>query len=209
MTPGSIRPVLRNFCGKCAIADASGLPRLRVCSRLRLDASSSQALSSLNPRLLKAPLLRKRSRPGVSERTCHLTPVFVSRELKRALPRAARTPPSDVRAGVTFCTVCVGSEPPFHLTRRGWGEFPVRIQIHFKDPRNKRIDIIHQLKVRQTVADGNDGHNCVITALLSRYYSVITLLLHCNNPFVCFCPRPTAGPNVHWAADTGSRNCKF
>lgn len=39
------------------------------------------------------------------------------------------------------------SEPPFHLTRRGWGEFPVRIQIHFKDPRNKRIDIIHQLKV--------------------------------------------------------------
>uniref|UniRef100_A0A8C8CAY7 YEATS domain-containing protein 2 n=1 Tax=Oncorhynchus tshawytscha TaxID=74940 RepID=A0A8C8CAY7_ONCTS len=39
------------------------------------------------------------------------------------------------------------SEPPFHLTRRGWGEFPVRIQIHFKDPRNKRIDIIHHLKV--------------------------------------------------------------
>ena len=42
----------------------------------------------------------------------------------------------------------VRSEPPFHLTRRGWGEFPVRIQIHFKDTRNKRIDIIHQLKVR-------------------------------------------------------------
>lgn len=44
--------------------------------------------------------------------------------------------------------MCLLSEPPFHLTRRGWGEFPVRIQIHFKDPRNKRIDIIHQLKVR-------------------------------------------------------------
>lgn len=44
--------------------------------------------------------------------------------------------------------MCVPSEPPFHLTRRGWGEFPVRIQIHFKDTRNKRIDIIHQLKVR-------------------------------------------------------------
>lgn len=44
--------------------------------------------------------------------------------------------------------MCVPSEPPFHLTRRGWGEFPVRIQIHFKDARNKRIDIIHQLKVR-------------------------------------------------------------
>uniref|UniRef100_A0A8C2KB35 YEATS domain-containing protein 2 n=1 Tax=Cyprinus carpio TaxID=7962 RepID=A0A8C2KB35_CYPCA len=39
------------------------------------------------------------------------------------------------------------SEPPFHLTRRGWGEFPVRVQIHFKDQRNKRIDIIHHLKV--------------------------------------------------------------
>lgn len=42
------------------------------------------------------------------------------------------------------------SEHPFHLTRRGWGEFPVRIQIHFKDPRNKRIDIIHQLKLDRT-----------------------------------------------------------
>ncbi|TNN67775.1 YEATS domain-containing protein 2 [Liparis tanakae] len=42
------------------------------------------------------------------------------------------------------------SEPPFHLTRRGWGEFPVRIQIHFKDTRNKRIDIIHQLKLDRT-----------------------------------------------------------
>uniref|UniRef100_H3C783 YEATS domain-containing protein 2 n=1 Tax=Tetraodon nigroviridis TaxID=99883 RepID=H3C783_TETNG len=42
------------------------------------------------------------------------------------------------------------SEPPFHLTRRGWGEFPVRIQIHFKDPRNKRVDIIHQLKLDRT-----------------------------------------------------------
>ncbi|XP_051778833.1 YEATS domain-containing protein 2 isoform X2 [Erpetoichthys calabaricus] len=42
------------------------------------------------------------------------------------------------------------SEPPFHLTRRGWGEFPVRVQIHFKDPRNKRIDIIHHLKLDRT-----------------------------------------------------------
>uniref|UniRef100_A0ACB8FA45 YEATS domain-containing protein 2 n=2 Tax=Sphaerodactylus townsendi TaxID=933632 RepID=A0ACB8FA45_9SAUR len=41
-------------------------------------------------------------------------------------------------------------EPPFHLTRRGWGEFPVRVQIHFKDIRNKRIDIIHHLKLDRT-----------------------------------------------------------
>ncbi|KAE8604635.1 hypothetical protein XENTR_v10014767 [Xenopus tropicalis] len=42
------------------------------------------------------------------------------------------------------------SEPPFHLTRRGWGEFPVRVQIHFKDSQNKRIDIIHNLKLDRT-----------------------------------------------------------
>ncbi|XP_052092646.1 YEATS domain-containing protein 2-like [Mytilus californianus] len=42
------------------------------------------------------------------------------------------------------------SQPPFHLTRRGWGEFPVRVQLHFKDQRNKRVDIIHQLKLDRT-----------------------------------------------------------
>ncbi|XP_060074938.1 YEATS domain-containing protein 2-like [Ylistrum balloti] len=42
------------------------------------------------------------------------------------------------------------SHPPFHLTRRGWGEFPVRVQLHFKDTRNKRLDIIHQLKLDRT-----------------------------------------------------------
>ncbi|PIO31548.1 hypothetical protein AB205_0072630 [Aquarana catesbeiana] len=44
----------------------------------------------------------------------------------------------------------VSREPPFHLTRRGWGEFPVRVQIHFKDSQNKRIDIIHNLKLDKT-----------------------------------------------------------
>ncbi|PVD36023.1 hypothetical protein C0Q70_02993 [Pomacea canaliculata] len=39
------------------------------------------------------------------------------------------------------------SSPPFHLTRRGWGEFPVRVQLHFWDERNKRVDIIHNLKL--------------------------------------------------------------
>ena len=41
-------------------------------------------------------------------------------------------------------------KPPFHLTRRGWGEFPVRVQLHFVDPRNKRVDIIHELKLDRT-----------------------------------------------------------
>ena len=42
------------------------------------------------------------------------------------------------------------NKPPFHLTRRGWGEFPVRVQLHFVDPRNKRVDIIHELKLDKT-----------------------------------------------------------
>ncbi|RKO84994.1 yeats family-domain-containing protein [Blyttiomyces helicus] len=39
------------------------------------------------------------------------------------------------------------NDPPFHLTRYGWGEFPVRLQVHFVDPRNKPIDIIYILKL--------------------------------------------------------------
>ena len=42
------------------------------------------------------------------------------------------------------------NKPPFHLTRRGWGEFPVRVQLHFVDPRNKRADIFHELKLDRT-----------------------------------------------------------
>jgi len=42
------------------------------------------------------------------------------------------------------------NKPPFHLTRRGWGEFPVRVQLHFIDPRNKRVDVIHELKLDRT-----------------------------------------------------------
>ena len=42
------------------------------------------------------------------------------------------------------------NKPPFHLTRRGWGEFPIRAQLHFVDSRNKRVDIIHELKLDRT-----------------------------------------------------------
>ncbi|XP_022793351.1 YEATS domain-containing protein 2-like [Stylophora pistillata] len=42
------------------------------------------------------------------------------------------------------------NKPPFHLTRRGWGEFTVRVQLHFVDPRNKRADIFHELKLDRT-----------------------------------------------------------
>ncbi|KAL0268369.1 UNVERIFIED_CONTAM: hypothetical protein PYX00_010341 [Menopon gallinae] len=39
---------------------------------------------------------------------------------------------------------------PFHLTRRGWGEFPIRVQLHFHHPLNKPVDIIHHLKLDMT-----------------------------------------------------------
>ena len=42
------------------------------------------------------------------------------------------------------------NSPPFQLTRRGWGEFPIRVQLHFRDIRNKRFDIIHNLKLDKT-----------------------------------------------------------
>ncbi len=40
------------------------------------------------------------------------------------------------------------SQPPFHLSRRGWGEFKARVQIHFKhDP---PVDVLHQLTLDRT-----------------------------------------------------------
>ncbi|VEN45947.1 unnamed protein product [Callosobruchus maculatus] len=39
------------------------------------------------------------------------------------------------------------NESPFHLSRRGWGEFPLRVQIFFKNSLNKPVDIVHNLKL--------------------------------------------------------------
>ncbi|OCT81054.1 YEATS domain containing 2 L homeolog isoform X1 [Xenopus laevis] len=62
------------------------------------------------------------------------------------------------------------SEPPFHLTRRGWGEFPVRVQIHFKDSQNKRIDIIHNLKLDRTYTGlQNLGAETVVEVEIYRH----------------------------------------
>ncbi|XP_066247626.1 uncharacterized protein D12 [Euwallacea similis] len=45
------------------------------------------------------------------------------------------------------------SQPPFHLSRRGWGEFPLRVKIYFKAPMNKPVDVIHQLKLDNTFTE--------------------------------------------------------
>ena len=39
---------------------------------------------------------------------------------------------------------------PFHLTRLGWGEFPIRIQLEFHNKANKPVDIIHNLVLDRT-----------------------------------------------------------
>ncbi|XP_073984796.1 uncharacterized protein isoform X2 [Rhodnius prolixus] len=36
---------------------------------------------------------------------------------------------------------------PFKLTRRGWGEFPLRVQLHFINTLDKPVDVIHLLKL--------------------------------------------------------------
>lgn len=87
--------------------------------------------------------------------------------------------------------VFVLSEPPFHLTRRGWGEFPVRIQIHFKDTRNKRIDIIHQLKVRTLHRQLASFPPQTWTRVLSKasidLLNVILRVLQPHNGFIAVC----------------------
>ncbi len=40
--------------------------------------------------------------------------------------------------------------PPFHLTRHGWGEFPIRVQLEFRDCVNKPVDILHNLVLDRT-----------------------------------------------------------
>jgi transcription initiation factor IIF auxiliary subunit len=41
------------------------------------------------------------------------------------------------------------TKPPFAITRYGWGEFPVRVQLHFWDRRNPPKDFIHELSFRR------------------------------------------------------------
>ncbi|OQR92081.1 hypothetical protein ACHHYP_04112 [Achlya hypogyna] len=41
--------------------------------------------------------------------------------------------------------VRVLTEPPYEVSEYGWGEFETKIQIHFQDPDEKPVDIIHML----------------------------------------------------------------
>lgn len=39
------------------------------------------------------------------------------------------------------------TEPPFKLTRRGWGEFPLKARFHFKNSLDLPVDVMHVLKL--------------------------------------------------------------
>ncbi|KAH9246754.1 hypothetical protein BASA81_015674 [Batrachochytrium salamandrivorans] len=61
--------------------------------------------------------------------------------------------------------------PPFELSRLGWGECPVRLQIYFWDPINKPINIIHMLNVRRNFDLQNKGrfHTSLDTVADSKF----------------------------------------
>ncbi|XP_014245651.1 YEATS domain-containing protein 2 isoform X2 [Cimex lectularius] len=37
--------------------------------------------------------------------------------------------------------------PPFKLTRRGWGEFPLRVRLYFANELDKSLDVVHHIKL--------------------------------------------------------------
>ena len=41
----------------------------------------------------------------------------------------------------------VFEEPPFEVSETGWGEFEVNIRIHFHDPAEQPVDLVHMLKL--------------------------------------------------------------
>ncbi|KAG8282729.1 YEATS domain-containing protein 2 [Homalodisca vitripennis] len=45
--------------------------------------------------------------------------------------------------------------PPFTLNRRGWGEFPLRVELSFKNNLNKPADIIHNINLNGSIS----GHH--------------------------------------------------
>ncbi|XP_046423590.1 YEATS domain-containing protein 2 [Neodiprion fabricii] len=64
------------------------------------------------------------------------------------------------------------TSPPFHLSRRGWGEFPLRVQLHFKNALNKPMDVIHYLKLDRTYTG--------LQTLGSE--TVVNIWIHTTNP---------------------------
>ncbi|CAN0063526.1 unnamed protein product [Scytosiphon promiscuus] len=46
------------------------------------------------------------------------------------------------------------TSPPFEVTEMGWGEFEAKMTMHFKDPSEKPVDVLHQLRLYHDPATG-------------------------------------------------------
>ena len=47
-------------------------------------------------------------------------------------------------------------EHPFTIERPAWGEFPIKIQLHFFDERNKPVDLVHMLSIYTSISSKYD-----------------------------------------------------
>ena len=82
------------------------------------------------------------------------------------------------------------TRPPFQVTRRGWGEFPIRVQLHFRDSRNKRFDVIHNLKLDKTYTGLQTlGAETVVNIELHKHASGDHEIIS-RNPSECSSPVP-------------------
>lgn len=53
------------------------------------------------------------------------------------------------------CTIATEiKSPPFEVTEMGWGEFEAKMTMHFKDPNEKPVDVLHQLRLYHDPATG-------------------------------------------------------
>lgn len=46
------------------------------------------------------------------------------------------------------------TSPPFEVTEMGWGEFEAKMTMHFKDPNENPVDVLHQLRLYHDPATG-------------------------------------------------------
>lgn len=83
------------------------------------------------------------------------------------------------------------TEAPFHLVRKGWGEFPLRVQLHFRDRWNKPVDVIHNLKVAPLFFCPSNS----VSQATAFFFSMLDCV------FVWFA---LVRQDLHGTADTGS-----
>jgi hypothetical protein len=77
-------------------------------------------------------------------------------------------------------------EHPFTIERPAWGEFPIRIQLHFFDERNKPVDLVHMLSIYTSTSSKYDQG-------VERLHEIE---IDRNTDFSLSCT-PTERPNYH------------